>query len=314
VHFDLTWTGADEIAGRYAYVAVDGEDGYYADLVTLGPQPLGFDFVLSSDAGPGEHVLVAALDDGTGSANSPEPGPFFSWPISIAAFGDTDVLVSLSWATEADVDLHVRDPSGDEVSWETPVVASGGELDNDGASNCGGDAIRTEDVYWPADTAPSGTYAVFLDYYDDCGAELTDYQVTVALDGGDPTSFAGSFGSRRRRRTRPRRHRVRLPMTILFLLSLGCSDQNFNTRPGNTEGGDDSAPPETDSTSPPTTDTGLRQARTAIHHRRHRRELQAGRRLRKLRARHQVAQQRAGAASRRRPSWASSRTTTKTVS
>jgi hypothetical protein len=35
---------------------------------------------------------------------------------------------------------------------------------------------------------------VFLDYYDDCGVELTDYQVTVALDGGDPASFAGSFG------------------------------------------------------------------------------------------------------------------------
>jgi hypothetical protein len=194
VHFDLTWAGADEIAGRYAYVAVEGEDGYYTDLVTLGPQPLGFDFVISPDAGPGEHVLVAALDDGTGTATSPEPGPFFSWPISIAAFGETDVLVSLSWATAADVDLHVRDPAGDEVSWETPAVASGGELDNDGASNCGGDAIRTEDVYWPKDTAPSGTYTVFLDYYDDCDAELTDYQVTVSLDGGDPTSFAGSFG------------------------------------------------------------------------------------------------------------------------
>jgi len=194
VHFDLTWAGADAIAGRYAYVAVDGEDGYYADLVTLGPQPLGFDFVLSPDAGPGEHVLVAALDDGTGSATAPAPGPFFSWPISIASFGDTDVLVSLSWATDADVDLHVRDPAGDEVSWETPTVESGGELDNDGASNCGGDAIRTEDVYWPADTAPSGTYTVFLDYYDDCGAELTDYQVTVSLDGEDPASFAGSFG------------------------------------------------------------------------------------------------------------------------
>ena len=194
VHYDLTWAGADAIAGRYAYVAVEGEDGYYADLVTLGPQPLGFDFVLSPDAGPGEHVLIAALDDGTGAANSPEPGPFFSWPISIAAFGETDVLVSLSWATEADVDLHVRDPAGDEVSWETPVVASGGELDNDGASDCGGDAIRTEDAYWPKGTAPSGTYSVFLDYYDDCGAELTDYQVTVSLDGGDPASFAGSFG------------------------------------------------------------------------------------------------------------------------
>ena len=49
-------------------------------------------------------------------------------------------------------------------------------------------------MYWPADTAPSGTYTVFLDYYDDCGAELTDYQVTVSLDGDAPASFAGSFG------------------------------------------------------------------------------------------------------------------------
>jgi hypothetical protein len=194
LHFDLTWSGADDIAGRYAYVAVDGEDGYYADLVTLGPQPLGLDLVLSADAGAGEHTLLAALDDGTGDAGSPEPGPFFSWPVAIAGFGATDVLVSLSWATDADVDLHVLDPAGDEVSWETPVVASGGEIDNDGASDCGGDDIRTEDVYWPEDTAPSGTYSVFVDYYDACGAELTDYQVTVSVDGGDTASFAGSFG------------------------------------------------------------------------------------------------------------------------
>jgi hypothetical protein len=194
VHLDLGWAGADDIVGRYAYVAVDGEDGHYADLVTFGPQPLGLDLVLSPDAAPGEHTILLALDDGTGTTSDPEPGAFLAWPITVASFGATDVLVSVSWATDADVDLHVIDPAGDEVSWEAPTVSSGGEISGDGASACGGDDVRGEAVYWRADTAPSGPYTVLLDYYDDCGAELTDYQVTVSLDGGDPSSFAGSFG------------------------------------------------------------------------------------------------------------------------
>ena len=45
-------------------------------------------------------------------------------------------------------------------------------------------------------------------------------------------------------------------MTILLLL-LGCSDVNFHRQPENPDEGGDSAPPETDSTTPtPTTDTG----------------------------------------------------------
>ncbi len=80
-----------------------------------------------------------------------------------------DVQVTLTWHAEADIDLYVEDPNGDEVSYSNPSVPSGGQLDRD---NLCGDFVmgRPENIYWPKDGAPEGTYKVSVNYYADCAS------------------------------------------------------------------------------------------------------------------------------------------------
>jgi parallel beta-helix repeat protein len=80
-----------------------------------------------------------------------------------------DVQVTLTWQAEADIDLYVKDPNGDEVSYSNPSVSSGGQLDRD--NKCGDFVMgRPENIYWPKDGAPEGTYKVSVNYYADCAA------------------------------------------------------------------------------------------------------------------------------------------------
>lgn len=77
---------------------------------------------------------------------------------------DGDVQVLLEWETSDDVDLHVFDPAGEEIYYENPRSASGGELDIDANYEF---IMRhpKENVYWRHGHAPSGTYKVFVKLY-----------------------------------------------------------------------------------------------------------------------------------------------------
>jgi uncharacterized protein YfaP (DUF2135 family) len=77
--------------------------------------------------------------------------------------------VTLTWQAEADIDLYVKDPNGEEVSYSNPSVSSGGQLDRDNL--CGNFVMgRPENICWPKDGAPKGTYKVSVNYYADCAA------------------------------------------------------------------------------------------------------------------------------------------------
>ena len=55
------------------------------------------------------------------------------------------------------------------------------------------DGRNAENVVWPTAVAPSGTYRVVVDYYDDCGEPRTDWIVTVQVAGTEPRIYSGSF-------------------------------------------------------------------------------------------------------------------------
>ncbi|HYN88710.1 MAG TPA: hypothetical protein VER55_09275, partial [Ardenticatenaceae bacterium] len=73
--------------------------------------------------------------------------------------GTGDVQVTLRWDNPADLDLHVVDPAGEEISYGHPVAQSGGQLDVDANIGCQDD-LRVENVFWPSGGAPTGTYQV----------------------------------------------------------------------------------------------------------------------------------------------------------
>jgi uncharacterized protein YfaP (DUF2135 family) len=107
----------------------------------------------------------------------------FSLP-GTETLGTGDVQVTLRWDNEADLDLHVIDPDGEEIWFANPESASGGILDVDANGACEGASQPVENVYWPTGNAPSGSYLVVVVYFQSCAAtQPTEYEVTVTVDG-----------------------------------------------------------------------------------------------------------------------------------
>lgn len=120
-------------------------------------------------------------------------GEYVSQSVRVIRVGNGDVQVSIAWKGASDVDLHVTDPSGEEVYFGNLESASGGRLDLDSNPACRIDGKNNENIVWPQNGAPRGTYTVEVDYYDDCGVAQSDYVVTVLVAGQQPTVVRGSF-------------------------------------------------------------------------------------------------------------------------
>ena len=80
--------------------------------------------------------------------------------------GTGDVSFRLVWSGTTDLDLHVEDPSGDELSFIQRETRSGGILDID--CNAGPEQLcrrPIENVYWPDGAAPEGTYRYRVEFF-----------------------------------------------------------------------------------------------------------------------------------------------------
>lgn len=120
-------------------------------------------------------------------------GAYFSQGMRIIGVGTGDVQVSISWTGASDVDLHVVDPSGEEVYFGNRTAASGGTLDLDSNPACSLDNVNNENITWPLGQGMPGTYTVRVDYWDACGVAQSDYVVTVQTTNGTAQVFTGSL-------------------------------------------------------------------------------------------------------------------------
>ena len=103
-----------------------------------------------------------------------------------------NVEVTLSWDSDADLDLHVADPTGAEVYFGSTVVESGGVLDLEAGYPCGGDIVRNEHIAWALGSPPPGIYEVRVSHYLSCNAPETNYVVSI-YNHGRRTTFSGTF-------------------------------------------------------------------------------------------------------------------------
>ena len=127
-----------------------------------------------------------------GGATSTAYGVQQSNPLSVIAVGTGDVQVNITWDSKADVDLHVIDPTQQEVYWAGRTSTTGGTLDLDSNAGCGSDGPRAENIFWASGLiAPRGEYLIRVDYWSNCGAPLTNYVVTVNARGKPPQVFSG---------------------------------------------------------------------------------------------------------------------------
>jgi hypothetical protein len=169
-------------------IAVDGQTDYYRLTLPAAATLANLVITLAQQIPTGSFDLVLGA-----GASATAIGPYVSQTMALVTVGTGDVQVSVSWNTAADVDLHVVDPSSEEIYYGNDIAASGGELDLDSNAACGTDGPRNENVTWADGTAPSGTYIVRLDYWSNCGAASTNYVVTVHVTGKATQTFTGSF-------------------------------------------------------------------------------------------------------------------------
>jgi hypothetical protein len=87
--------------------------------------------------------------------------------------GTGDVQATLRWNTDADLDLHVIDPGGEEIAWTAPTSGSGGQLDVDDVPNLGDNGPHVENIFWPPGEAPNGTFQIWVRHFSGAPSEYT---------------------------------------------------------------------------------------------------------------------------------------------
>lgn len=155
------------------------------------------DFSQSIPAGP--QSLVFNAIDANGNAG-PVPGVNQMETLTFLSPVPTgDVVISLVWDSNADLDLHLVAPNGAELDPQHPNTAitfDGGlppgtaVLDRDSNANCVEDGYREEDAVF-ADAPAPGIYVLRVDMFSACGAPAANFAVTVRVHGAVIKTFNG---------------------------------------------------------------------------------------------------------------------------
>ena len=197
-------TGNDVyVAGGSLFLDVEPEPGATVDtlLIAVGGTSFGYYEIDVPDSSAAQRLVgrvrfdlvpvpsgclaVSAVDAG-GAVGPPTCHPVGNIPVLAG-----DVQVTVSWDSDADLDLHVADPSGDEVHARSREVASGGELDLVAGGGCSASGIRNEHAAWTG-PPPPGVYEVRVTHDASCGAAETNYVVSV-YNHGTVSTFPGTF-------------------------------------------------------------------------------------------------------------------------
>jgi hypothetical protein len=181
-------------------ISLEGQSGYFVVLAG-GPDtsfPDQNTFSVSAafrrDTPAGDYVVEARAVDAAGRFGARATTTVTVLAADVPPAGD--LVISLSWDTNADLDLHVVTPAGDEIwsrkinSYTPPpgaideaAAAAGGILDFDSNSECRIDGRRIENVVWQQ-AAPPGEYTVRVDTFSLCSTPEAYWRV-VATRAGD---------------------------------------------------------------------------------------------------------------------------------
>jgi uncharacterized protein YfaP (DUF2135 family) len=105
------------------------------------------------------------------------------------------IEVSLLWENATDIQLLVRDPSGDAVFDDRPIISSGGQLLFNGNVNCT-PALTTSPfsyVYWPeGQRVRPGTYEVDVWFQSNCN-DVSPTNASLSVNIGGETIISDSF-------------------------------------------------------------------------------------------------------------------------
>ena len=150
------------------------------DLDTGDPytRPPGSD---GDDDQPGDGTDTTIPPDTTPQTLPPDTHP----PDDFDDFtGDYDVDIILTWGGNDDLDLHVIEPSGEELSFSSPTTSTGGTLvGGDDIPSCEDGGSHGEQAYWGPSQAPPGTYQVYVRNFGACDDDGANFDIQVSVNG-----------------------------------------------------------------------------------------------------------------------------------
>lgn len=121
---------------------------------------------------------------------------------------DGDLVVTLAWDTEADLDLHMVVPNGDIV-WsrksnayqpmpgnpaDPAAAVAGGHLDFDSNAGCVIDGRRRENIVFAKTPAAAGHYIVRVDTFSLCGEGAARWTLEALHQGTSLQKVSGISG------------------------------------------------------------------------------------------------------------------------
>ncbi len=140
----------------------------------------------------GKYTLVVRAVDASGNFGLPSKQILVAETSPTAPPPTGALVVTLTWDTESNLDLHVIDPLGNEIFWgnqsSTPSMTgpveggSYGYVDDDSNANCVIDGLLREDAIWP-NPPPPGTYTVRVDTASLCGQPIAHWTVKAMWHG-----------------------------------------------------------------------------------------------------------------------------------
>ena len=195
--FTVDFTDPDSLSSVASLVVFfQGDDGYFKiPINSPGSGSVKISMVMAEDLHQ-DLVIKFALIDQEGNVSN-----YVEKNIVIHQTGTGDIKISLSWDQPEDLDLHVIEPSGEEIYWKHPQSPSGGRLDLDSNADCDIDNVDNEDIFWPPGSAPRGTYKVRVNYFGHCSAGAVNYIVTLII-GSEVKTFHGGFNAAEQGQTR----------------------------------------------------------------------------------------------------------------
>ena len=204
---DFPVSGALDPSATAAAVGLQGDVGYWilpagVPSVAAPQDPtFGATAVFSQGIILGNYTLVARAVDQNGNFGVPSTQVLIAEEPQLNPPATGQLVVTLTWDTESNLNLHVVDPSGDEIYWgnqsteppppnTVPDGGSFGYMDYDSNANCIIDGLRREDAIWP-NPPPPGQYTVRVDAPSLCGQPIANWNVKVILQGDEIARASG---------------------------------------------------------------------------------------------------------------------------
>ncbi len=103
-------------------------------------------------------------------------------------YSSGNIQITLAWNGGADLDMYVRDPNNETISYSSRRSQSGGHLDQDARGACNANQANNtiENVYWDQQDPPNGAYNVQVHYWagSACSTSAGPTNMTLSISVG----------------------------------------------------------------------------------------------------------------------------------